>query len=290
MLAAQWSHRIPLLQSKSPARLAAELIFQTLDEIADAENLTVVDFCSGGGGPTPVIERVVNDSRVQQHRAPVQFLLSDLHPSLDDWIDISQRSDYLSFVPQSVDATEPPPSVISSTAVNAPDVADSKIFRLFSLSFHHFDSEVAAKVLRSTLETSDGFAIVELQDRKLSSLVLMCLDWPLVFLVTLPWFWWDVLRLLFTYGLPILPTVHAFDGLVSCLRTRTFGEIIELICPSTRRGAEYGAIDDWHVISRSEDEVEITKGDRMHWVLRSGRQQHTWPIGYMNYVVGIKQQ
>lgn len=50
MLAAQWNHRIPLLQGQSPAKLAAELLAETLAKHVDTDCLTVVDFCSGAGG------------------------------------------------------------------------------------------------------------------------------------------------------------------------------------------------------------------------------------------------
>lgn len=59
MLAAEWTHRLPIIQQTSPAEMAATLIVKALDEIKDVEGskLTVVDFCSGGGGqqhPCPV--------------------------------------------------------------------------------------------------------------------------------------------------------------------------------------------------------------------------------------------
>lgn len=52
MLAAEWTHRLPIIQQSSPADMAADLIVKALDEIRDVEGskLTVVDFCSGGGG------------------------------------------------------------------------------------------------------------------------------------------------------------------------------------------------------------------------------------------------
>lgn len=220
------------------------------------------------------------------------------------------HSDNLSFVPQPVDATDPPPSVVSSSAPGAPDSADSKVFRLFALSFHHFDDNAAARVLRSALDAADGFAIVELQERKLGSALLMLLDFPLLFVVTLPWFWWDIPRLLFTYALPVLPAVMAFDGVVSSLRTRTFDEVVDLLFPrppkrevvkgNTSSGSsssaeqDYGAVPpsiaagDWRVVRRAEDVLDLVNGRGVRYTLRSGRQQHTWPLGYLNYIVGMK--
>ena len=52
MLAAQWTHRIPLLQKLSPAAQAASLLNRTLDVVDKNVNskLSIVDFCSGAGG------------------------------------------------------------------------------------------------------------------------------------------------------------------------------------------------------------------------------------------------
>lgn len=52
MLAAQWTHRLPLIQPQCAGELAADLLGQMLDEIEDInrERYTVIDFCSGAGG------------------------------------------------------------------------------------------------------------------------------------------------------------------------------------------------------------------------------------------------
>ncbi|TKA75748.1 hypothetical protein B0A49_02583 [Cryomyces minteri] len=218
MLTAQWTHRLPFLQSITPAERAAALILWTLGQIEDLEEskFTIIDFCSGGGGPVPTIERLVNQERASQGEKPIPFLLSDIHPHLDAWITASSRSAHLSFVPQSVDATHPPVSVTSRTATfNNPAEAytsDTRVFRLYCLAFHHFPDALARKTLASTLATSDGFAIIELQDRHVFSLALMALDLLLVFFVSPLWFWGDWLRLLFTNIVPLLPVIQAFDG------------------------------------------------------------------------------
>ncbi|KAF2093190.1 hypothetical protein NA57DRAFT_48810, partial [Rhizodiscina lignyota] len=280
MLAAQWMHRLPLIQAKSPANLASELILGILEQYPDTDDLTVVDFCSGGGGPTPVIEHAVNSSRATREQRPIPFLLSDISPHLDAWIDLSSRSENLSFIPQPVDATAPPPSVISVTATRG-----SKIFRLFSLSFHHFGDELAAKVLRSSLETSDGFAIIELQDRRVWSLGLMLIDMPLLMLVTLLWFWRDPMHLLFTYTIPILPCIMPWDGLVSCLRTREFHELVQLL----EKSATDSAKDELHIRRTGNQSCEVIIGE-VQWEIFGGRKMHTWPVGYMNWFVGRRIQ
>jgi len=174
-------------------------------------------------------------------------------------------------------------SVISATTPGDKDAArragyasnGHKVFRIFCLSFHHFDDEAARRVLKSTLETSDAFAIIELQDRKIGSLFLMVLEFWLVLFTTVFWFWDDWMHLLLTYGLPVLPAVHSFDGFVSCLRTRTFGETLRLI-----EDVQGGSV------SAQDGEGEGSLSLRRQWQFSQARALHTWPLGYMEVIFG----
>lgn len=86
----------------------------------------------------PFIETQVNHGRKASGRKPIPFRLSDLHPNLDAWMEHAALSDHLSFVPQPVNASNPPFSVISSTTPGNKDAAfqagyesdGSKVFRL----------------------------------------------------------------------------------------------------------------------------------------------------------------
>jgi hypothetical protein len=82
----------------------------------------------------------------------VKFVLTDLHPHIPDWTEASKRSENLSFVSESVDASNAPASL------NAKD--GKRIFRLYNLAFHHFDNKLGSDILRNTLETADGFGYV----------------------------------------------------------------------------------------------------------------------------------
>jgi hypothetical protein len=195
----------------------------------------------------------------------------------------ASHSDHLSFVPQPVDASFPPFSVISSTTAGDKKAAAElgfvgdgrKVLRLFCLSFHHFNDETARRVIKSTLETSDAFAIIELQDRRLASVIIMLLEPWLLFLVTALWFWHDRLQLFLTYAVPVLPFLHLFDGLVSCLRTRSFNETVALV------DQVQGHISAGRPAKRSNARC----GD---WMLSHSRQMHTWPLGYMDVTFGKK--
>ncbi|KAH7061536.1 hypothetical protein B0J12DRAFT_299221 [Macrophomina phaseolina] len=287
MLAAEWTHRLPIIQQSSPADMAADLIVKALDEIRDVEGskLTVVDFCSGGGGPVPVIERLVNKKRAEQQKPPIPFTLTDIKPHIDAWMAASAQSANLGYFPQAVDATNPPAAVISTTTSTNDSEAqyrsDTRVFRLYCLAFHHFPDDLARRVLTSTLDTSDGFAIIELQDRRLASLLMMFLDFWLTFIVTIFWFWKDPLQLVFTYICPILPLTLSFDGFVSSLRTRTFLEVMTLVDPSLEATLQSSQGSQLKKVLQETGTADIEG-----WVFRGGREMHTWPIGYMNYVIG----
>jgi hypothetical protein len=226
----------------------------------------------------------VNQKRRELGQPPIPFLLTDLRPHLGAWMKVCANSENLNFIPQSVDATDPPIAVISETSnaqsENRRFSSHTRVFRLYCLSFHHFSDDLARKVLKSTLDTADGFAIIELQDRYLSSLLLICAFFPLQFLTTIFWFWKDPLQLIFTYLLPIVPSIVTFDGLVSCLRTRSFEEIVRLI------GNETGSEG---IVKTVDDQGRETKhAKRGVWTFKGMNELHTWPLGYMNWMVGYK--
>ena len=59
----------------------------------------------------------------------------------------------MSYVAEGVDAANAPKDLLRHVA----GVEEKKVMRLFSLAFHHFDDDLAAKILENTAETADGF-------------------------------------------------------------------------------------------------------------------------------------
>lgn len=292
-LAARWTKKVSLLQDHTPAELLADIIESTLLELSSQDRpdhegksrWTVVDFGSGSGGPVPVVDTLVNHGRGELGLDPIQFSLSDLRPHLDSWMGHASRSETLGFVPQAVDAAYPPFAVISSTTKGDREAAHlaglesngSKVFRLYCSTFHHFDDETASKVVKSSMETSDAFAIVELQERSVFSLVMVLLESWMLMLMAIFWFWNDPVHLVFTYGIPILPVTQYLDGLVTCLRIRSFEEILRLL------PKKYGAGKEG--ITAEKGEV----AELRDWRFKHLRVLHTWPFGYMNVIVGTCQ-
>lgn len=252
-----------------------------------------MDFCSGAGGPTPYIEREVNRSykrasaRKQlngqlgqpqngyvdggeegEEESGVDFVMTDIHPHIAAWSKASKRSENLRFVPSSVDAANAPKNLLALAGTPSygnviSKEKNKKIFRLFSLAFHHFDDPLATQILKNTLETSDGFAIFELQGRDMGNLFTVLMIGPLLWLGSWYWFWGQWEHLVWTYVIPVVPFVTVFDGLVSCLRTRRDGEVMDLV----RRTGK--SVDGWR--------------------FETGGARHTWPAGRMQYFIGIKE-
>jgi hypothetical protein len=239
-------------------------------------------------GPTPLIEKSVNTSRSQSGNQPIPFRLSDSHPNLDAWMPLATHSANLSFIPQPVDATDTshaPPLVVSKTSSSSPNSSgDHKSIHLYNLSFHHFDDADAAKIMKSTLATADGVCILELQDRSVGMLMLMLGEPVLLFLVTVLWFPFRPLHMFFTYIFPVLPLVQAWDGVVSCLRTRSFEETLRL--------AERALGDKARVVSEKDTSVvgeKVVVAECGEWKFIGVRRLHTWPFGYMNAFLARKE-
>ena len=73
------------------------------------------------------------------------------------------------------------------------------------------------------------------------------------------------MHLLFTYLIPVVPLVVSLDGMVSSVRTRTGEEVKAMV-----------------------DRVLNEKGELGQWDVIWGSEWHTWPIGEMSWVVGLK--
>jgi hypothetical protein len=170
-----WTFRVPILQKASPAQLVSRTLLRILGD--HVTNYTYVDFCAGAGGPTPFIEKDLNAQLCSRRasssippntkaehlalRSPtpiipditaVKFILTDLYPHVPEWTEASKRTENLSFIYEPVDAAHAPADLNGQNG--------KKIFRLYSLAFHHFDNDLGKAILRNTIETADGFGYV----------------------------------------------------------------------------------------------------------------------------------
>lgn len=148
-----WINKFPVLQPIAPCDLVAQVLARVLGK--RISNYVYVDFASGAGGPTPFIEKQLNAQLTKEGKKEVGFVLSDISPHTQAWAAASKKSENLHYISGSVDASAAPTK--DKLLEDVPTTKGKGVMRLFSLAFHHFDDELAGKILKNTVETSDGF-------------------------------------------------------------------------------------------------------------------------------------
>ena len=179
--------------------------------LEQADTHSVLDLCSGGGGPWLSLGRELREA----YGYRVDVSLSDRYPNQQAFTRASEASSgNIRFETLPVDATSVPHHL--------------KGFRTIFSSFHHFAPPYARAILRDAALNGRGIAIFEVAQRRLIT-VLMIFAMPLLVLALVPFmrpFRWQ--RLFWTYLVPVIPFVLWFDGLVSCLRSYSRVELEEL--------------------------------------------------------------
>ena len=187
------------------------------DLLRHAKSSRLVDLCSGGGGPVPLVI-----DELSRSYPDVNVLLTDWYPK-SDWVNPMGDTSSLSYHRQSVDAKNVPESL-----------GDCRT--LFE-AFHHFSPQEAEGILADAVRSQKPIAIFEFQ----RSSIWKCLtSFPLNIAVLFGaygqlWhtsFSWK--KLLFTI-IPIIPAILILDGLVSVWRTYSTAELALL---AKRAGAD----------------------------------------------------
>jgi len=195
---------------------------------------SIVDLCSGGGGPWLDLAR-----KLQADPPGLHIWLTDKYPNLSAIENVRAASEnQIAFYPGSVEAMKVP--------------GELKGFRTMFTSFHHFSPEEARAILQNAVDARESIGIFETARRAPSTIGLVFAFALLLFVCT-PWirpFRWS--RLLWTYLVPIIPLVLLFDGVVSCLRTYRPQELRELVEELT--ASEY----QWEIGEHSRSPVELT--------------------------------
>jgi hypothetical protein len=102
-------------------------------------------------------------------------------------------------------------------------------FRTVFTAFHHFRPDEARAILADAVRNGQGIAVFEAARRAPWEILVVALTWLGVLLAApfvRPWRW---SRFFWTYLPPVLPLVGTFDGIVSCLRAYSPGELRELV-------------------------------------------------------------
>jgi len=182
-----------------------------LQSVRDSGSHEVVDLCSGGGGPW------LSDSWRAASRDPewpLRVVLTDKFPSAALQTRLNCSKETLRAIAEPVDATAVP--------------AKLRGFRTIFASFHHFSDTVATNILEDAVRAGEGVGTAEVTSRTLKALaIITCM--PLFVLVLTPSIRpFRLSRIVLTYLLPAIPLTILWDGLVSCLRTRTPRELLRL--------------------------------------------------------------
>jgi hypothetical protein len=173
---------------------------------------SVVDLCSGGGGP---IERVRED--LDAEGLPVHFTLTDRYPNVPAFERAANASaGRISYAADPVDARRVPDELRG-------------VRTLFN-AFHHFAPRDAVAVLRNAAQARQPIGVFEMiPERSAAALMMMLTITPVMVAVATPFirpFRWH--RLMWTYVLPIVPLTCWWDGVVSLLRAYTVRELEQL--------------------------------------------------------------
>lgn len=183
----------------------AQLLRKRLEECGSDR---VVDLCSGAGGPWPFLMR---HFEMVGAKLP-DVLLTDKYPSTTEFHDFeSPTAKQIHFVKRSIDATQIPRYL--------------RGFRTLFSSFHHLAPDEARRLLQDSVSNRQGIGVFEAPARHTLTL-LSLLFIPIAVWMLVPFrrpFRWS--RLLWTYLIPVIPFTLLFDGLVSCLRAYSLGEL-----------------------------------------------------------------
>jgi hypothetical protein len=173
----------------------------------------VIDLCSGGAGPVPAIDEDLREQGVQ-----LQFTLTDKYPNLVAFQHAADNSDgMIQFESESVDVANVPGSLTG--------------IRTIFNGLHHFRPEEAQAIFRDAVDAGQPIATFEFVERRAAAM-LPCFLIPLFVLVTTPAIRPRTFsRFLWTYPIPIVPLVTAWDGFVSHLRTYTPEELEVMTSP-----------------------------------------------------------
>lgn len=180
----------------------------------------IVDIGSGSGGAMPdVIERV-NERNPDQ---PMQLILTDLHPNPRFVAAINdQKLPYVHYHSTSIDA---------SSINQAP-----KGLKTMIASFHHMKPEIAQQILLSAQRSGSPILIYEIAKNNVPVLIwglLLPLSLSILIVMTLIMTPFvkrlSLAQVVFTYLIPIIPLIYAWDGQASLMRTYTFEDVETLL-------------------------------------------------------------
>ncbi len=181
----------------------------------------IIDLGSGSGGPMiDVVDKINMDSDVEK---PIKLFLSDKYPNAKTVRRINDLElPNVEYLKNSVDALE---------MKNSPNGLKTMI-----ASFHHMPPSIAKQILSSAEESKEPILIYELAENNISVIIWwLLLPISLIVLVVMSLIMTPFVRpltinqIVFTYLIPVIPIVYAWDGQASIMRTYTLEDTETLI-------------------------------------------------------------
>ncbi|MGB1016996.1 MAG: hypothetical protein ACPG4T_22855 [Nannocystaceae bacterium] len=174
---------------------------------------TVLDLCSGSGEPVAILL----DALVRKGIEPPRFITSDLFPNLAAMNRVARQwPGKITVKTDPVDATAVP--------ADLPHQARTVIS-----AFHHFPPQLAARMLADAVANRQAIFIVEPCPRRFSRFAAMVPILALsMYINPLLAGSKRLLKSLLTYGVPVVPALGLWDGLISTMRMYNRSELKQM--------------------------------------------------------------
>jgi len=238
-----WWSEGPVSEEKIVNERPVDLVVKKLVDMMDAtQNTTIIDLCSGAGGPLVTLAKILR----QSHHI-LKFYLTDLHPCVNQFEQIKRSCDNIHYCSHSLnalhlqrhllnDSVDPTTSTQSShsntgnIAKNGMEmIAHGHVIRTLFMSFHHFNEDQATQLLRDAIKDDDSIAIFELTNRTWHQILRYLFLFPIMIIyraLAIRTFSWK--RFLFTFIIPLIPFVLLLDGVISHMRSYTEEEMYQM--------------------------------------------------------------
>lgn len=182
------------------------------DALTKSDANQILDLCSGSGGTI----KIIYENLKQTFNPGVQITLSDFFPNEQAYELISKGTNGgISFVHAPVDACAVPLGLNGLRTV-------------FS-AFHHFEKEKAKEVLKDVVDAGQGIAIFDGGNRSFWMVLLIIFAHPVLLFLCTPFIRpFRIVRLIFTYLIPVIPFCVIWDGVISIHRLYSPDEMLKI--------------------------------------------------------------
>lgn len=188
----------------------------------------IIDLGAGSGGPMIDVVQEINKKKSTTH--PISLLLTDKFPNPT--------------TVRQINNSQIPHVRYSSEVLDVMELEKApKGLKTMICSFHHMGPRVAKHILNTAEKNKEPILIYELAENNIP-FFLWCLLLPLSLLIliimslvmTLFVKNLSITQIVFTYFIPVIPIVYAWDGQASLMRTYTFEDIKSLLGERMNKG------------------------------------------------------